>query len=402
MTTATHSAKLPTAFWTYWAGITLTALAYSVVGIALPFLVLAAHPAQPERAVGAVVLAGSLPLFFGPLLGAVADRMAPRRILLVAPVLRALLVAGVGALALRGGVSLPVLLGLAVLNGLLSTLSFTAGGTLLPRLVAPEQLTRANSLRSGALMGAPLVGYGLGGVLVAGLGAGPTLLACAPFIAALSVAAWWLPRLEAAPSAERFNLLGDLRVGLGMVGRSRSLLSMLAVSFTLNVAMNLMNTRSPLFMRDFGRGAPDYAAFEMLISGGVLLGISLVTPLNKKWPLDRLIGAGLWALALASAGFMAVQVPAWWVAGLVFGAGVGLVEVAGTTRSQEVIPAEVRGRVMGALMSVNAFGLVAGAALASRPLSTQALMLGLGAVLLGLALSWKWASGNAASAEVAH
>ncbi|MFC6592253.1 hypothetical protein ACFP81_09755 [Deinococcus lacus] len=132
MTTLPTSAKLPTAFWTYWAGITLTALAYSVVSIALPFLVLATHPAQPEQAVGSVVLVGSLPLFLGPLLGAVADRVAPRNILLVAPLLRALLVAGVGALALRGGVPLPVLLGLAFFNGLLSTLSFTAGGTLLP------------------------------------------------------------------------------------------------------------------------------------------------------------------------------------------------------------------------------------------------------------------------------
>ena len=130
---------------------------------------------------------------------------------------------------------------------------------------------------------------------------------------------------------------------------------------------------------------------------GLAGGSASLTALGLAWP-----ALYLGVLALASAGFMAVQVPAWWVAGLVFGAGVGLVEVAGTTRSQEVIPAEVRGRVMGALMSVNAFGLVAGAALASRPLSTQALMLGLGAVLLGLALSWKWASGNAASAEVAH
>ncbi|MFC6592252.1 MFS transporter [Deinococcus lacus] len=256
--------------------------------------------------------------------------------------------------------------------------------------MAPEQLAQANSLRSGALMGAPLLGYGLGGVLVTGLGAGPTLLACAPFIAALSVAAWWLPRL-ATQDRQKLNPLRDLQVGLNVIFRSRYLLGLLTLSFVLNAAMNLMNTRSPLFMRDFGRGAPDYALYEMLTSGGVLLGIVLVTPLGKRWPLDRLIGTGCWVLALASAGFVVTQVPAWWAAGLVFGAGVGLVEVAGTTRSQEVIPAKMRGRVMGALMSVNAFGLVAGAALASLALSTQALMLGLCGVLLALALGWRHA-----------
>lgn len=103
-----------------------------------------------------------------------------------------------GLLALLGPAPLWTLAALACLNGLLSTLAYATGSTLLPRLVGPEHLTRANSLSSGALMGAPLVGYGVGGGLVHALGAGGTLLASAPFILGLTVAALLLPPLSGA------------------------------------------------------------------------------------------------------------------------------------------------------------------------------------------------------------
>lgn len=57
---------------------------------------------------------------------------------------------------------------------------------------------------------------------------------------------------------------------------------------------------------------------------------------------------------------------------------------------------------MGTLMAANAIGLSAGAALASRPLSTQTLMLGLALTLLGLALGWRGWSGTARRPSLLH
>ncbi|MEW6422385.1 MAG: hypothetical protein AB1511_11770 [Deinococcota bacterium] len=54
------------------------------------------------------------------------------------------------------------------------------------------------ALGAGLRVLAPLVGYGVGGGLVHALGAGGTLLASAPFILGLTVAALLLPPLSGA------------------------------------------------------------------------------------------------------------------------------------------------------------------------------------------------------------
>ncbi|GAA5534370.1 MFS transporter [Deinococcus aluminii] len=388
MTNAAPALRLPRAFWTYWAGVTLTALGDAAVYVALPFLALATHPAEGAGAVGGVVLAGSLPRFLAPLLGGLADRLAPRGLLAFSAGLRALAVAAAGLLATSGTLPLAALLALAFLNGLLSTLAYATGSALVPRLVAPSLLARANSLNSGALMGAPLLGYGLGGLLIHLLGAGGTLLVSAPLILGLALATLALPALAGAGAGERVQPLADLLEGLCVIRRSPLLLALLGMSFALNAAMNVMNVRAPLHMTALGRGAPDYAAFEMLISGGVLAGIALVTPLAARWSLDALIGGGRWVLVASALGFVLTPVPVWWGAAVVFGLGLGLLEVAATTRSQQIVPDGLRGRVIGALMGVNALGLTLGAALAARPLGTPPLMLGLSGALALLALTW--------------
>jgi predicted PurR-regulated permease PerM len=62
--------------------------------------------------------------------------------------------------------------------------------------------------------------------------------------------------------------------------------------------------------------------------------------------------------------------------------------VASTTRAQHLTAPAVRGRVIGALLAVNAVGLSVGAGLAALPLPTPALMWGLTALLLGLLPLW--------------
>ncbi|CAM3354285.1 hypothetical protein DESA109040_09110 [Deinococcus saxicola] len=255
-------------------------------------------------------------------------------------------------------------------------------------VVAPDALARANSLGSGAMMGAPLIGYGLGGGLIHALGALGALLVGVPLILALCAAALALPRLGAAQSGGRPQPLADFRAGLTVIRSSPLLLALLGMSFALNLMMNVMNTRAPLQMAVHGRGAADYAIFEILISGGVLLGIVLVTPLAARWSLDVLIGLGRWILVLGTVGFVFVPIPAWWAGAAVLGIGLGLLAVATTTRSQQLTGQQVRGRVIGALLGVNAVGLSLGAGLAALPLSTPRLMLGLTVLLLCLAPLW--------------
>jgi hypothetical protein len=391
VTAPAHPSSLPRAFWVYWGGLGVTAVGDSAVAVALPFLALTAG--EGAGAVGMVVLFGSLPRFLAPLLGGLADRLAPRGLLALSAGVRALAVGGVGLLALAGPPPLGVLpLGvldaLAFVNGLLSTLAYATGAALVPRLVPGPLLARANGLNSGALMGAPLAGYGVGGVLVHLLGAGGTLLVSTPLILGLTAAALALPRLPGAAAGERVRPLRDALEGLRVIRGSPLLLALLGMSFALNLAMNVMNVRAPLHLSTHGRGAPDYAVFEAVISLGVLAGIALVAPLAAHFSPNALIGAGRWVLVVGTLGFTLTPVPVWWGSAAVFGLGLGLLEVAATTRSQQLVAPGLRGRVVGALMGVNAVGLTLGAGLAAQPLSTSALMLALAALLALLALTW--------------
>ncbi|TSA87700.1 MFS transporter [Deinococcus detaillensis] len=384
------ASALPRPFWRYWLGLLASALGDAVVYVALPFLALGTLPPGSQRgaaAIGLVVLALSLPRFFAPLLGGLADRWPPRTLLSLSAVLRTVGVAGVGALALRGGLNLTVVAGLAFVLGLLTTLSFTAQSAMVPRLVTPHQLPRANSLTSAAMMGAPLVGYGLGGFGVAHWGAGASLLVGAALTALLLLGTLALPPMPGAAGGT-LDPLGDLRSSLKAIRQNPLLLALFAMSFALNLSMNVTNVRAPLHMLAAGRGAADYATFEMLISGGVLLGIALVGPLSARFPLDKLIGAGRLILVLGMAGFVFGGVQPWWAAAGVFGVGLGLLEVVTTTRIQGLIPADLRGRVTGSVMAVNALGLTLGAGLAAQDLATSTLMLALTGVLALLTLLW--------------
>lgn len=396
-------APLPRAFWTYWGGMTTTALGDAVLSIILPFLAVAlqGHGAG-TGAVGSLVLAGSLPRFFGPLLGSLADRLAPRPLFIATTCARAGLVTLLGFLAQGDHLTLGLLLVAAFSNALLATLTYAAGSALTPRIVPADRLALANSLSSGAMMGAPLLGYGLGGILLHVMGTGGALSASVPLILGLGVASLVTPALPGPTGTGQLNVLNDLRAGLHVIRSSPLLLALLTLSFLLNAALSVLNVRVPLHMLEVGRGAPDYAVFEMLNSGGVLLGILLTAPLTARLSVERVIGVGRVLLTAGMAGFILRGVPAWWTAALAFGAGLGLLEVSVMTRAQQIVPRDVLGRTFGAFMGVNAVGLSLGALIAAWPCPTPALMLGVTLLLLTVTLAWLLVPPQAQGLEPVH
>ncbi|MFC4637917.1 MFS transporter [Deinococcus hohokamensis] len=375
-------------FLAYWSALTAGALGDAIVSMAVPFLALAAGGGV--AGVGAVVLAGSLPRFLGPVYGLVADRASARVLLALCAVVRALGVGLIGFAALHLRVPLIALRLLALLNGALATLAYTTGAALLPRLVSEEELPRANSLLSAALMGTPLVGYGVGGALVHALGSGPTLLLAVPLLLSLAVAAPLLP--ARAPGAAGGGQAGrawpDLVTGLRLCLEQPLLRTLMLLGALTNLALNLVNVRAPLTMTALDDGASDYAVFEMLISGGALGGIALVPVLSRRLGTDALIRLGSLVTVLGVALLAAGGVEVWWSGGLLLGLGLGVLEVAAMTRLQRAVPEKLRGRVLGAFLTSNAAGLTLGAALGRLDVPSAWLMPAVAAVLLCAGLVW--------------
>src|SRR5690242_4852224 len=127
----------------------------------------AAHVAGPAGA-GLVMGVGSIPRAAILLLGgALADRLDPRRTMVVANIARIVVLLAAVLVYESQGASLPLLLVIAVVFGLVDGLYSPAAGTMPRQLVRPEDLGPVSSMFQLGSRVAALVGAPLGGVLVA-------------------------------------------------------------------------------------------------------------------------------------------------------------------------------------------------------------------------------------------
>jgi MFS family permease len=136
-------------------------------GAALVALVVYVQQTQGRGvAVSALLLAATLPTLLGPLAGALVDRVEQRRLMLGAQAGQALLYGAMAAVL----PPFPVLLVLVAAASLLATVFAPAGRSVVPSLVPPGDLVRANSWMGMALTFQGTIGPAVGGVLVAGAG----------------------------------------------------------------------------------------------------------------------------------------------------------------------------------------------------------------------------------------
>jgi len=152
-------------------GSSISALGDQFTLVALPWLVL--KLTGSPAALGLVLAAMALPRAAFMLIGgAVVDRLSPRRVLLWARAINALLIGVLTLLVFTGAIRMPVVYVLALGIGLSTAFAYPAGSALLPSLLPPQLLPSANALMMGARQLSLFVGPGLAG-LVIGAGAAP-------------------------------------------------------------------------------------------------------------------------------------------------------------------------------------------------------------------------------------
>ena len=145
----------------WWAGQSVSQFGDGVLNVALPLLVLAITTTAADM--GLVVAARLVPTVLFLLLGgAVTDRVSRRLAALTSDAARAVITAVMGVLAIGGHLAMSGLLVGSFLFGLFDALFYPASTALLPEIVAPGELTAANSVPrplpnicSGTRMAAP-------------------------------------------------------------------------------------------------------------------------------------------------------------------------------------------------------------------------------------------------------
>jgi transmembrane secretion effector len=161
-------------------------------------------------------------LLFG---GVVSDRHSRRRVMLLADLARAALLALLGALAVSGTLRLWHMLVIVALYGGAQAFFDPASDAILPELLPEAQLGQANALEQVVRpLALRLAGPAVGGVLVGVLGPGSAFLADGATFVASAVALWAMsPRAAAALVGEEPQLAlavgGELREGWAYVRR---------------------------------------------------------------------------------------------------------------------------------------------------------------------------------------
>ncbi len=153
--------RLGAGFWRVWSASTVSELGSGLTYVALPLLTVTLT--RDARLVSLVGAAQALPfLLFGLQSGAVADRLDRRRIMWATDVLRAALTALLVLLVITGPLTVGVLCGLAFALGAADILFLNASTAIIPDLVAPEGLERANAwLGSAQVVASSFVGLPL-------------------------------------------------------------------------------------------------------------------------------------------------------------------------------------------------------------------------------------------------
>lgn len=322
-------------------------------GVGATVLTLLVARSDGPAGVSALLLAGALPRFGGPLAGALADRYDTRRLMATCE-LTAALVVGLIAVTLP---PLPVLVGLAAVVATLATVRAPAGRSLVPVLVGPLDRAPANALFGAAFDLRLAVGPALGGLLMAAPGGAHTALAgdAASFLVS-AVLLRRLPRSRSPRDRAVSGIRAEAVAGVVYVVRHRPIRTLVLVVFLL-VAFAAVDNVALVFLVevDLAGGPGEYG----LAAGAFGAGMLLASAGCVRWARG---GSGLLAVAIVAtaAGTAATGLaPALAVAAvaqLVAGTGNAIEHVAEDTLVQGLVPRALLGRVFGTVATAAQLG----------------------------------------------
>ncbi len=349
------------------------ALAGSVVGdwaFAVALAVYAYHQGG-AAAVGLVsMVRWLLAAASAPLIAVLADRYPRRRVMMSADGLRALTVGGAALAAAMGGPAVVVYL-LAVLTAIVSTAFPPAQTALIPSLTStPGEMTAANVVTSTIDSVGTFAGPAIGGLLLVAAGTATVFaLDAVTFVWSLLLVAAIRapddnPQADGDDGGERpAGLANEALAGFRLVGsdrRLRLIIGLFGAQTIVSGAISVLIVVMALNLLSLGNAGVGTLNASVGVGGvaGSLVAFALVG--RGKLASDFAIGLVCWGLPIAVIGLWANTAVA--IAMLiVVGVGNTLVDVAGLTLLQRVVPDEVLGRVFGVLESVFAATIGLGA-----------------------------------------
>jgi MFS family permease len=261
-------------------------LADGVFQVALPLL--AVQLTRSPVLIAGVTVAARLPWLAAPVAGALADRLDRRQTMIRVNLVRTVLLGGLALAVAADQAGLVMLYAVALLLGIAETLFDTSAQSLLPAIVARDDLTRANSrLYAVELVANTFVGPPLGGLLAAtGLALAFGTPAAAYLLGAgcLALIAGGF-RAAGAGTAGSTRLRDEVVEGLRFVFRHPVLRPLAVMLGVQNMAFSAMYSVLVLYAVAPGPMGLSEGGFGVLLAAlgvGSLIGTWLAVPAERR------------------------------------------------------------------------------------------------------------------------
>ena len=325
-----------------------------------------------------IVLAG----FFG---GVVVDRLGFRASSVVADLASAGAVAAIPLLDSTVGIELWQLLTLVFLGALLDAPGATARAALFPDLVEPAgvPMERASGIRAGIQQGSTLLGAPLGGVLVASFGATTALwIDAASFLLSAALVTVFVPRPRAHGGADqRGRFFEELVEGMRFIRDRRLVRALVAMVLLTNLVEAPGSVVLTVFAQEEYGSARTLGLMLGVLGGTALAGALAYGVVGHRLPRRRTF---LSCFAVVPLGYLLLAtvppLPVVLVALAVIGLAAGPINPLLFTVQTEIVPAELRGRVFGAVRAGAWAAIPLGILLGSAAVAVA----GVAATLLGM------------------
>jgi len=345
---------------------------------------------------GVVTFSSQIPTFLlGPIAGVWVDRWPRRRVLLVTQFLAALQSLMLASLTLSGRITIPEIVALSSLQGLINAFDMPARQSFLVQMVdGRADLSNAIALNSTMVNGARLLGPAAAGILIAAVGEGYCFLidGISYFAVLASLFAMRIPAHAARKSSD--TLLAQLKEGWTYVSSFAPIRTVL-LSFAIVSFMGVPYTvLMPVFATRILHGGPHTLGFLMgaVGVGSVCAALSLalrksVRGLYRVIPtVAAVFGGGLIAFSFSRSFWLSLALMG------VTGFGMMKFTAASNTVIQTIVEEDKRGRVMSyymmAYMGASPFGsLLAGSLAPVLGAPGTVLLCGVGC-LAGAAWFW--------------
>jgi MFS family permease len=384
------------AFRWLWAGQTASVLGTAVSGLAIPTIAIVGLGAAPF----AVGVLSTVQFAAFPLLGLVAgvwiDRWSRRATMLVADVVRALALASIPIAAFAHVLGFAQLLAVAACVGVASVFFEVAYQSLVPSVVAPDQLERANARLEFTNSAAQIAGNGLAGALISLVGAPLAVVvdAASYVVSVFTLAAVRVRETHRDAGAERRPFLTELREGIAVVLASPAIVRIAGATATSNLGIAMMMAVGLLYFYRVLHLSPAVVGVLFAVANLGFAGAFFAPRIARRFGPGRTmtvaLSAGVLSQFLLPLALFVPPLPVLFAAELLMTACVPVYNITQVSLRQRLIPSDKLGRANATLRTVVWGTLPLGTLLGGALGSTIGIVptLVAGAVVAACAIPW--------------